>query len=69
MLVLSHLYFQYGGVPAMSHFFAGMLPAVAAVIISVAINMGQKSIKDIPQFLIAVIAAVVIFVSKSCSRH
>jgi chromate transporter len=65
MLLLSHLYFQYGDVPAMSHFFAGMLPAVAAIIISVAINMGQKSIKDIPQFLIAVIAAVVIFVSKS----
>lgn len=65
MLVLSHCYFQYGDMPAMSHFFAGMLPAVAAIILSVAIGMGQKNITDIPQLLIAVIAAVVVFVSKS----
>lgn len=65
MLVLSHFYFQYGDVPAMSHFFAGILPAVAAIIISVAISMGRKNISDIPQTLIAVVSAVVVFVSKS----
>lgn len=65
MLALSHLYFQYGNIPAMAHFFAGILPAVAAIIISVAINLGQKSIKDVPQIVIAVIAAMLVFFSKS----
>ncbi|MBO9611220.1 MAG: chromate efflux transporter [Dyadobacter sp.] len=65
MLALSHFYFQYGDVPAMSHFFAGILPAVAAIIVSVAISMGRKNISDIPQVLIAVVSAVVVFVSKS----
>jgi chromate transporter len=65
MLILSHLYFQYGNIPAMAHFFAGILPAVAAIIISVAINLGQKSIKDIPQIVIATVAAILVFFSKS----
>lgn len=65
MLVLSHFYFQYGDVPAMSHFFAGILPAVAAIIISVAISMGRKNISDVPQILIAFASCVVVFVSKS----
>lgn len=65
MLALSHFYFQYGDVPAMSHFFAGILPAVAAIIISVAISMGRKSISDVPQAAIAIAAAVVVFISKS----
>ncbi|MGG7664310.1 chromate efflux transporter [Dyadobacter sp. BHUBP1] len=65
MLALSHFYFQYGDVPAMSHFFAGILPAVAAIIASVAISMGRKNISDIPQMLIAIVSAVAVFVSKS----
>jgi chromate transporter len=65
MLILSHLYFLYGNIPAMSHFFSGILPAVAAIIISVAVNLGQKSIKDLPQIIIAVTSAVLIFFSKS----
>jgi len=65
MLALSHFYFQYGDVPAMNHFFAGILPAVAAIIISVAIGMGRKNISDVPQALLAVAAGVVVFISKS----
>ena len=65
MLVLSHFYFQYGDVPAISHFFAGILPAVAAIIISVAISMGRKNISDVPQAFLAVAAGVVVFISKS----
>lgn len=65
MLALSQFYFRYGDVPAMSHFFAGILPAVAAIIISVAISMGRKSISDVPQAAIAIAAAVVVFISKS----
>lgn len=65
MLVLSHLYLKYGDVPAMNHFFAGVLPAVAAVIISVAVNMGEKNIKDWPQAIIAIGAAAIVAFSKS----
>lgn len=65
MLALSHFYFQYGDIPAMSHFFSGILPAVAAIIASVAISMGRKNISDIPQMLIAIVSAVAVFVSKS----
>ena len=36
MLILSFLYTKYGDVPSFTHFFAGVLPAVAAIIISVA---------------------------------
>ncbi|MEO6286956.1 MAG: chromate efflux transporter [Dyadobacter sp.] len=65
MLMLAHLYFLYGNIPAMSHFFSGILPAVAAIIISVAVNLGEKSIKDIPQIIIAIASAILIFFSKS----
>lgn len=65
MLVLSHLYLAFGDIPAMNHFFAGILPAVAAVIISVAVSMGEKSIKDWPQILIAIASASIAAFSKS----
>lgn len=65
MIVLSHLYFEYGHLPALNHFFAGMLPAVAAIIVSVGYNLGQKSITDLKQLLIALIAGIASFVSKS----
>lgn len=65
MLGLSHLYFQYGDIPAMSQFFAGILPAVAAIIVSVAVNLGEKSIKDIPQIVIAIASGILVFYSKS----
>jgi chromate transporter len=65
MLVLSHLYLMYGNIPAMTHFFSGILPAVAAVIISVAISLGQKSVKDLPQTVITIVALGLTFFSKS----
>lgn len=65
MVGLSHLYFQYGDIPAMSQFFSGILPAVAAIIISVAINLGEKSIKDVSQFILAIASGIIVFYSKS----
>ena len=65
MLVLSHFYLQYGDIPAMTHFFLGVSPAVAAVIASVALTMGTKSIKDYLQGAVALITAVIITISKS----
>jgi chromate transporter len=65
MLILSFLYIKYGNVPSFTHFFAGVLPAVAAIIISVAIGMAKKNISDVPQVILAVAAAVVIILLKS----
>jgi len=65
MLVLSHFYIKFENVPAMNHFFAGALPAVAAVIISAAVSLGEKNIKDWPQGIIAIAAAAVVAFSQS----
>jgi len=64
MLLLSYLYLLYGDVPAFTHFFKGILPAVAAIILSVAFSMGKKNITDKTQILIALIAGAVIAFSK-----
>jgi chromate transporter len=65
MILLSFLYLNYGDIPSFNNFFAGILPAVAAIIISVAFTMAKKNISDTPQILIAVISAVVILLSKA----
>jgi len=65
MILLSFLYLNYGDIPSFNNFFAGILPAVAAIIISVAFTMAKKNISDTPQILIAVISAVVIALSKA----
>ena len=56
MIVLSSMYFTYGNVPAFNNFFTGAMPAVAALLISVAFNMWQKNVKDAAQVLIAMAA-------------
>ncbi len=65
MLILSYLYFSYGNIPAISQFFKGIYPAIAAIILSVAINMSKKNIKDIYQILIALSALVLLIFIKS----
>ena len=65
MLVLSYLYLSYGNVPAFNHFFDGILPAVAAIIISVAFAMVKKNISDVPQGIIAVISLIIMIFSKA----
>ena len=65
MLILSFLYTKYGDVPSFTHFFAGVLPAVAAIIISVAKSMAKKNISDTPQIMIAIAAAIIIAFSKA----
>ncbi len=65
MLILSFLYTKYGDVPSFTHFFAGVLPAVAAIIISVAKGMAKKNISDTPQIMIAIAAAIIIAFSKA----
>lgn len=41
---LSWLYFTYGRLPAVKSLFAGVLPAVTAIILSVAIGMAKKNV-------------------------
>jgi len=65
MLVLSFLYSKYGNIPSFEHFFAGVLPAVAAIILSVAFAMAKKNISGAPQILIAVASALIIIFAKA----
>lgn len=57
MLALSAAYFTWGQIPAVGRLFMGFLPAVAAIILVAAWNMGRKTIKGVPEALISLIAA------------
>lgn len=65
MLLLSKLYFTYGNIPAFGKFFAGILPAVGAIIVSVSYTMGKKNIKDVWQLTIAFASTLLVFFLKS----
>ena len=55
---LGTIYSIYGELPLFNKFFLGVLPAIAAVILSVAIGMAQKQVKDYKQIIICTIAAI-----------
>lgn len=55
---LGAVYANYGELPVLNSFFLGVLPAIVAVILSVAISMAQKQVKDVRQIAICVIAAI-----------
>jgi chromate transporter len=57
MLALSAAYFNWGQMPAVGKLFMGFIPAVAAIILVAAWNMGRKTIKAVPEALIALTAA------------
>jgi chromate transporter len=65
MIFLSWLYFTYGQVPVLNSFFKGVLPAIAAIVLSVAFNMSEKSIQDPVQGLIAATAVIVLLFIQS----
>jgi chromate transporter len=46
MVVLAELYFRFGTLPEIERIFSGILPAVAAIILSVCLNMGKKNLKS-----------------------
>jgi chromate transporter len=60
LLVLSHLYFLYGEVAGMQNVFRGFMPAVAAVVLSVAWRMGRKTVSGWAELLLVVSAAVIL---------
>jgi len=56
MLILSILYQKYGQNAEVKQFFKGFVPAVCAVIVSVAWRMAQKNIKGAVEFILMIIA-------------
>lgn len=62
VILLSWLYFAYGNVPAVKNVFNGIMPAVTALIVTVAIGMSRKTIKSISQWIICAVAAILLVV-------
>lgn len=61
ILALSHIYFNYGEVINLKTIFQGFMPAVAAIVFSVAWRLGKKTITGKIEFFIAVIATITLF--------
>lgn len=57
MLALSAAYFTWGQLPVVSKLFMGFMPAVTAIILVAAWNMGRRAIQGTSEILIALIAA------------
>ena len=53
MLLLSYFYFTYGNRFGFAPFFKGVLPAVAAIVLNVAVTMQKKNVNDVYQVVIA----------------
>jgi chromate transporter len=57
LLGLSYGYFRFGQIPAVGRFFQGFVPAVSAIILVAAWNMGVKAIRGGAEAIIALFAA------------
>ncbi|MBK9730816.1 MAG: chromate efflux transporter [Chitinophagaceae bacterium] len=65
MVMLSYLYGIYGNIPEVKRFFQGFVPAVVAVIISVAYRMAKQNVKGkIELFLVLLAIAGLIFIPR-----
>ena len=62
ILILAAGYSTYGELPVLSKFFLGILPAITAVILSVAVTMVQKQIKDYKQIVICALAGITLLI-------
>lgn len=56
LLTLSYVYFSLGEMPVMNHLFMGFMPAVVAIIIATAINMGRNTLSNASDYIIALSA-------------
>ena len=54
---LSYCYFRFGQIPAVDRLFLGFIPAVAAIILATAWDMGNKAITGVAEALIALASA------------
>lgn len=57
LVALSFFYFNYGQIPAVTRFFMGFIPAITAIIIVAAWNMGKKAVTGPREAMIAVAAS------------
>lgn len=58
LFVLSAIYVLYGQVPAVAAVFAGVKPAVVAIVLAAVLRIGSRTIRTLPTTLIAVAAFV-----------
>ena len=58
IVVLSAAYFQWGQVPAINKLFMGFIPAVTAIIVSTAWNMGRKAVSGWREGVLVLASAV-----------
>jgi len=57
VIALSWFYFTHSDVPIVKNVFNGITPAIIALIITVGAGMAKKTIKNLPQIIVCVIAA------------
>jgi chromate transporter len=62
LCILSFVYFQFGSLPTFDKVFNGIMPAVCAIILAVAINISRKNIHDYKQILIAVASGLILLI-------
>lgn len=60
LCLLSYAYFQFGSLPTFDKVFNGIMPAVCAIIVAVALNMSRKNIQDYKQILISIASGLVL---------
>lgn len=60
IMVLSVAYFRWGNIPAVGSIFKGFIPAVAAIILAAAWNMGRKSVTGIREGILTAVAAAIL---------
>ena len=60
VLGLSWSYFEYGTLPLVENIFSGIMPAVVAIIVIVAIRMAKKSVTDYKQWGICIISGLLL---------
>lgn len=60
VILLSWLYFSYGNIPAVKNVFSGITPAITALIVTVAIGMARKTVKVAMQWIICLLAALLL---------
>ncbi len=68
MLVLTELYFRFGTLPQVERVFAGILPAVAAIVLSVCLKMATKNLKSAMGWGAFVLAVLLLLVMPKAYR-
>ncbi len=59
--ILSIAYFRYGQMPAVSKLFMGFIPAVTAIIVAAAWNMGRKAVPGVREGVLMVAAGAALY--------